>query len=155
MKNKKFLTLALTLLIGSMSCYAQKKKPQTWEDKKANLPTVNEANQGKVNDALPTKATAKAKAPRRALVFYRCEGYVHKSIAIGNYALQQLGKQTGAFTADLADDYSDLNAENLANYDVIIFNNTTRLNVPEATKESAPRLHLWRKRHCRYPRRIR
>ena len=136
MKNNLVLTLAITLLMASSSAYAKKKKAQTWDDKKAKLAILNEEQKQKVIDALPAKASADTKTPRRALIFYRCEGYVHGSIAIGNYALQQLGKQTGAFTADLADDYNTLSKANLANYDVLIFNNTTRLKISPALQKT-------------------
>jgi len=77
-----------------------------WEDGKKRLKPLTDDTKGKVLAALPAKATAKPKKPRRILVFYRCETFVHGSIVAGNFAMQELGRKTGAYTADLADEYS-------------------------------------------------
>ena len=73
-----------------------------WEDGKKRLKPLTEDTKAKVLAALPAKATANSKKPRRILVFYRCETFVHGSIVEGNFAIQELGRKTGAFTADLA-----------------------------------------------------
>ena len=45
---------------------------------------------------------------------------MHSSISAGNYAVKELGKKTGAFTTDLADDYSVFTKQNLKQYDAIL-----------------------------------
>jgi len=126
-------------LFGLLVLDAQddKKKPQTWEEKAAarfgDNPTAD--HKAEIDAAIPEPAR-EPKADRKALVFYRCEGFIHTSIPFGNYALEAIAKKTGAFSVDLADDYSVFTEENLAGYDVIIFNNTTNL-VPNDAQRAA------------------
>ena len=82
-------------------------------------------------------APAEPKKKRNILVFYRCETFVHTSIPAGNRALQRMGEKTGAYTVELRDDYDAFNADNLANYDAIVFNNTTSLDFPDEEKKKA------------------
>lgn len=128
------LPLAITCVTLASACllFAQnkaKEAPQTWEEKAAarfgDNPTAE--HKAAIDKAIP-KATAKPKADHKVLVFYRCESFIHTSIPFANYALQQIGVKTGAFSADLADQYDVFTKENLAQYDGIIFNNTTHLN---------------------------
>jgi type 1 glutamine amidotransferase len=131
--NKTFLIASLTALFSVALLPAQeKKKPQTWEEKAAerfkNNPT---ADHKKVIDAAIPKPTATPKKERKVLVFYRCEGFIHTSIPFGNYAMEAIAEHTGAFSADLADGYEVFTKENLAQYDAIIFNNTTHLKPNE------------------------
>ena len=107
-----------------------------WEKGKKRLAVMKEADKQSVDQSLPTQLTAKPKKKRRALVFYRCEGFVHSSISFGNYTLQKMGELTGAFSVDLSDEYQDLSADNLAKYDLVVFNSTTRLKMPEAQKKA-------------------
>lgn len=88
-------------------------------------------------DAVPEQPTAKPQKPRRVLVFYRCEGFIHTSIPHGNLATQEMGRSTGAFQTDLADTYDVFTAENLSRYDAIVLNNTTHLKFPEPEQEQA------------------
>jgi len=57
--------------------------------------------------------------------------------AAANFALETMGKKTGAFEATLADDYSVFTAANLAQYDLILFNSTTRLKFPNPEHRKA------------------
>ncbi|MCB1123865.1 MAG: ThuA domain-containing protein, partial [Verrucomicrobiae bacterium] len=75
-----------------------------------------------ISSAQPGRATAKPAEDRKVLVFYRCEGFIHTSIPWGNFALQEMARKTGAFSVDLADQYSVFNKANLKQYDAIIFN---------------------------------
>ena len=106
-----------------------------WDRKR--LKPVTEDQKEKVQAALPLKSLAKPKKKRRVLVFYRCEGFVHGSIAIGNYAIKELGKKTGAFMVDTADEYSVFHKDNLVKYDAILFNNTTHLVFQNDTQRDA------------------
>lgn len=124
--------LAIAALLSSGSAISEEKKPQTWEEKAAARFKDNPTDDHKsaIDAAVPTP-TAKPKKERRLLVFFRCEGFIHTSIPFGNYAMQTIAGKTGAFTADLADDYSVFTKENLAKYDAILFNNTTHLKPNE------------------------
>lgn len=64
--------------------------------------------------------------PRRVLVFWRCEGFVHRQAL--EYGNETFKRATKAFTADLSNDYAAFMPENLTKYDAVILNNTTALN---------------------------
>ncbi|MEM1442847.1 MAG: ThuA domain-containing protein, partial [Verrucomicrobiota bacterium] len=108
------------------------KKPQTWEEKAAERfkdnPTAD--HKAVIDENLPERTADPAK-PRKVLVFYRCEGFIHTSIPFGNYAMEALAEATDAFSVDLTDQYDVFTKENLAKYDGIVFNNTTNLNPSE------------------------
>ena len=136
---KKWLPLtALGLLAGVCLVTAQdnkkkeKPKPKTWAEKAAarfgNKPT--EDHKKLIRENLPT-ATAKPKKDRKILCFWRCEGFIHTSIPFCNYAIQQIAESTKAYQVDLADEYDVFTSENLAQYDAILFNNTTHLKPNE------------------------
>jgi type 1 glutamine amidotransferase len=81
----------------------------------------------RVEQALPEKAQATPAKPRKVLLFYRTEGFVHSSIPVGNYALRRLGEKTGAFTATVTNDMAAFDEASLFQYDAVLFNNTTSL----------------------------
>ncbi len=114
-----------------------KEKPKSWRELAAarfgDNPT--EEHKAEINANLP-EATNSPDTPRKVLVFYRCDGFIHTSIPFCNFAMQSIGEKTGAFSVDLADTYDVFNTENLAQYDAIIFNNTTHLN-PSETQRAA------------------
>jgi hypothetical protein len=85
------------------------------------------AEQQAIRAALPAHARAQPAAPRRVLIFYRTEGYVHDCVPYANEALRQLGEVTGAYRADLSEDTAVLTPQALASYDAIVLNNTTHL----------------------------
>jgi type 1 glutamine amidotransferase len=108
-----------------------------WEKVKRGWKPLSEEQLDLIAAAVPQSATAKPQSPRRALVFYRCAGFVHGSIPYGNAALQIAGEKTGAYTADVTDSYDVFTAENLQQYDCIILNNTTNMEFPEASQLTA------------------
>lgn len=136
---KKILSTALIALIGLGSIQAQDEKTEAWRKKAADRFKDNPKQDAKdkILAALPEAAPAKPKSPRKILVFWRCEGFIHTSIPFGNYALAEMGKKTGAFAVDLADEYTVFTDENLAQYDAVLFNNTTNLNFPEESQRKA------------------
>ncbi len=81
----------------------------------------------KITAALPSRAAVKPAKPRKLLVFWRCEGFFHKSIPVGNKALELMGKKTGAYEAVITDDYSVFTPEKLKQFDAICLNNATGL----------------------------
>ncbi len=81
----------------------------------------------KIEEAAPQKATVQPAKPRKLLVFWRCEGFFHTSIPVGNRALEVMGKKTGAYDVVVTDDYSVFTKENLKQFDAVCLNNTTGL----------------------------
>ncbi|MEM9478980.1 MAG: ThuA domain-containing protein [Verrucomicrobiota bacterium] len=133
------LLAGATLAALTFPSFAQKeKKPETWEEKAAaRLKPVTDQQKKDIEKAVPAKPTAEPEKDRRILVFWRCEGFIHTSIPCGNFAIEQLGTKTGAFSADLSDDYSVFTSENLAQYDAVLFNNTTHLKFPDEKSKKA------------------
>ncbi len=81
-------------------------------------------------DALPQQAPAKPEQRRRLLVtnLNIRDGETrngHRSIEAGNFAIQQMGRATGVYTAFYSDAPSMLAEENLSFFDAVCFNNTT------------------------------
>lgn len=119
---------------------AQEKKPAKPAPKpvdKSKVPELSPADLEKIEAAIPAKADAVPKKPRRLLVFWRCEGFFHGGgIAGGNKAIELLGKKTGAFEVDITADYDVFNTANLAKYDVVVLNNTTGLKLSEPQQQA-------------------
>jgi type 1 glutamine amidotransferase len=89
-----------------------------------------------IEKALPAKATVKSAKPRKLLVFWRCEGFYHGAIPVGNRALELMGKKTGAYEVVITDDYSVFTKQNLRQFDAVCLNNTTGLKFnPKETPE--------------------
>ena len=62
--------------------------------------------------------------PRRVLVFSKTAGFHHESIDVGIAAIQKFGQQHH-FAVDTTKDSTQFNSENLRQYGVVIFLNTT------------------------------
>lgn len=138
MKNFVWLiALAATTLFAVPSAVAQD-STDPWTKKKAeSFKPLSAEQKAAIENAVPQTAEAKPKKARRVLVFYRCEGFIHSSIPHANYALETMGKKTGAFTADLADTYDVFNTENLKQYDCILLNSTTGMTFPKPEQQNA------------------
>lgn len=80
-----------------------------------------------IKAALPAHATATPKQPRKLLLFYRAEGFVHPSIPYGVEALRQLGEKTGAFSTVSSDDMAMFDPATLKQFDGVVFVSTTQL----------------------------
>jgi len=78
-------------------------------------------------DALPFKAPAAPKKARKILVYAVAKGFVHSSIPITAFTVDQIGKRTGAWTTTISYNESEFTAANLAQYDVLVLDNTTGL----------------------------
>ncbi len=131
MKTSAMIFGAAVLLAAGATCMrgAQaERKP---------LPVLSEAELGRIDAALPEKATAAPKQPRRLLVFDRCEGFVHGGgIVAGNRAIESMGKKTGAFAVDISADYGVFTPDNLAKYDAVVLNNTTQLKMSDSARQA-------------------
>ena len=79
----------------------------------------------KIEAALPVKAVAVPKKPRKVLIFDRQVNYGgHASIPYANLAMQLMGERTGAFTATLSSEPGAIAPANLQQYDAVYLNNT-------------------------------
>ena len=78
----------------------------------------------KIKAAIPERATAKPKQPRKVLVFSISWGYRHSSIPYGKAAIAAMAEKTGAFEATVSDDLIHFEPANLKRYDAVVFNNT-------------------------------
>ena len=102
------------------------------------MPELSAETLKKIEEALPAKATAKPKKPRKLLVCWRCEGFFHGGgIAAGTKAIALMGQKTGAYATEVSADYAAFDAANLAQYDAVVLNNTTRLALPDDAKKQA------------------
>jgi len=120
--------MGLVVLISSADGADKKKKKRT-------VMQLKPEEIKRLEDACPAEV-AKPKKERRVLVHWRCDGFFHKAgIPWGNKAIEVWGNKTGAWKTDFSDSYEAFTAENLAKYDALIFNNSTRLKPsPEAQK---------------------
>ncbi|WP_318311220.1 ThuA domain-containing protein [Flagellimonas crocea] len=83
----------------------------------------------------PTKEAEAQKMPELVLVFTKTEGWRHKSIEKGVQTLRELGRQNG-FVALQTESGEDFTAQNLKNYKLVVFLNTT-LDVLDNAKQTA------------------
>jgi hypothetical protein len=112
--------LVLAAVLSLMASAVQAKSPDKLRDLK---PDEIE----KIKAALPEKGLVEAKK-RKMLVFWRCEGFFHRSIPVVNRAIEEMGKKTGLYDVVVTDDYSYFTAKKLKQFDVICLNNTTGLD---------------------------
>jgi type 1 glutamine amidotransferase/sugar phosphate isomerase/epimerase len=79
----------------------------------------------KIDAALPAEAPEKPKKPRKLLVLDINIAYGgHRSIPAENYALEMMGKKTGAYEAVFSDDLDNLKYPKIKEYDAVYLNNT-------------------------------
>jgi type 1 glutamine amidotransferase/mono/diheme cytochrome c family protein/glucose/arabinose dehydrogenase len=97
---------------------------------------VSEAEITQVGAAMP--GPVEAQKTYRVLCFSKPYGYPHASIHIAKEMARQMAQNTGLFHVDFSEDAAELSAANLANYDAVYLNNTTKmekgLSTPEARK---------------------
>ncbi|MFH1370919.1 MAG: ThuA domain-containing protein [Planctomycetota bacterium] len=103
----------------------------------AQLRQLTDKELQKMEQVIPTEAKAKPEHKRKILVFWLCKGYFHESIPVINEAIELMGKKTGAYEAVLSDDMNEFSADKLAEFDAVLFNNTTRLDFKEASQRQA------------------
>ena len=98
-------------------------------------PTAEEA--ARIEQAAPSRATAKPARARRVLVVNQCEGFVHSSVPYAALAFETLGRKTGAFSVTAVSDLSILEKPEFDAFDAIVMNNTTlRLPLLEGADEA-------------------
>lgn len=95
-----------------------------------SVAAISSEERKNIEDAIPKKAPAVPKRPRKLLVFNLdiWDGLVrkgHASIPYGNLALEMMGRKTGAYETVVSNDIAMFRPENLRQFDAICFNNTT------------------------------
>jgi type 1 glutamine amidotransferase len=86
---------------------------------------VSPEDRAKIEAAIPAKAPAVPKKPRRLLVFDLNVNYGgHASIPYANLAMQLMGEKTGSFAATVSSDPAMLEAASLRQFDAVYLNNT-------------------------------
>jgi type 1 glutamine amidotransferase len=101
-----------------------------------HFPPIKPEELAKIQAALP-QAVAKPAKPRKLLVFFLTEGYVHGSIPYCNEAVKEMGDKTGAYTADFSEDMGVFTPDRLKDYDAVLFNNTTGLKFTDPAARQA------------------
>lgn len=86
---------------------------------------LNQQHVAHVNEHVPTTAPAEPKEERKVLIFSKTNGFRHSSIEIGAYALALMGEKTGAYSSVHTEDESWFEPAKLAEFDAVIFLNTT------------------------------
>ena len=79
----------------------------------------------RIEAALPKEAPAKPRKSRKLLVLDLNVAYGgHRSIPAENFALQQMGKETGAYEAVFSNDLDNLTYPKIKQFDAVYLNNT-------------------------------
>ncbi len=90
----------------------------------AGVNKVPAEDRRKIEAALPTRAIVKPKKPRKLLVVDLCPagGYYHATIANANFAIELMGKNTGAYEATFSNDLNNLKYPKIKEYDAVFLN---------------------------------
>lgn len=89
-----------------------------------------------MEDTIPTKAPVTPKQPRKVLVLCKANGWVHSSLPLAAVTVKAMGDRTGAYSTTITYDPADINSSNLAQYDVLVLDDTT-LNFLDAKGDPA------------------
>jgi len=92
-------------------------------------PELTPEQQQQIDAAIPARAPAKPKKPRRILIITLAKVgdrvvRGHPSIPASNYALEQMGKRTGAYEAVFSNDIEMFRPDKIRQFDAVCFNNT-------------------------------
>lgn len=88
-------------------------------------------------DGRPSGGSPAAKMPaRRVLYLTHSAGYKHEVLPLSEQILTQIGEESGAFLAVPSQDCSLINADNLKNYDALVFNTSGDLPFSEDQKKA-------------------
>ena len=87
--------------------------------------------------AVPLRPVAAQTGHKGRLLYLTLSaGFKHDSIPISRDVVSEIGQKSGAFDVTLADDVSPFTADNLKNYDVIMFYTTGELPMNDAQKQA-------------------
>ncbi len=101
------------------------------------LRKLTDSEVAKIEGAAPAKADVTPAKPRKILVFWLCNGFFHECIPVANKAIETMGKKAGAFDVVFSDDMKMFDADKLAAFDAVLFNNTTRLEFKDPNQRKA------------------
>jgi type 1 glutamine amidotransferase len=79
----------------------------------------------KITAAMPTSAPVKPQRARKLLVFTLAKGFVHSSIPHGAFAMELMGRKTGAFSTTVSNDPAMFDSANLRQFDAVCLVSTT------------------------------
>ncbi len=80
---------------------------------------------------------APAAAPKRKLLYLNhSAGFKHQTAATSGPIVQEIGEKSGAFAATVTDDCGALTAENLKQFDAVLFYTTGELPVSDQQKQA-------------------
>jgi type 1 glutamine amidotransferase len=99
--------------------------------------TPNPADVQAMMAALPDKAPATPRQPRKVLVLGKAAGFVHSSIPLAARTVEELGKKTGAWSTTITYDPADINAQNLKQYDAVFLDSTTGAFLDDPNDQAA------------------
>jgi type 1 glutamine amidotransferase len=99
--------------------------------------TPNPAHVEAMVAALPDRAPATPKAPRRVLVLARSTGFVHQTIPLAARTVEELGRKTNAWSTVITYDAADINAANLLQFDAVFLASTTGHFLDDAVSPAA------------------
>jgi uncharacterized protein len=79
-----------------------------------------------------------AKAPKKGKLLYMTltKGYHHESVEMSKQIVKEIGEKSGAFETTVTEDVGDFTAQNLKNYDAVMFNTTGELPMTDSEKEA-------------------
>jgi uncharacterized protein len=120
----------IILLFVVIGIFARESRA-AWGGSPKELKPVADDIAAKIEAAAPEKATRTPAKPRKILVFWLCNGWFHECIPVAYKAIEVMGKKTGAYDVVFSDDMNMFDAKKLAEFDAILFNNTTHLEFNE------------------------
>src|SRR6478736_4057296 len=94
--------LHFVVAAGLAICLAAPLRAQDQKPKPPARPNAQDIE--RITAALPEKAPATPKQPRKLLVYTKATGFVHSSIPVGAKTFELMGQKTGAFTTVISDD---------------------------------------------------
>lgn len=87
--------------------------------------------------ALPDRAAARPRQPRKVLVFNRCAGFIHTPIPLVARMIETFGNRTKAWSTTVTYDPADINAQNLKQYDALVLNSNTGAFLDDPNDQAA------------------
>ena len=99
------------------------KAPATAKPKPPTTYTLSDENAQKIAAAAPTKPVAEPKKPRKVLVYGRMPTHP-EAVVCCFHAMKEIAEKSGAFEVVASGDPAVFEADNLAQFDAIVMNNT-------------------------------
>jgi len=117
-------TVPSLLVIAALALAGVTARP-AFAQQAASIPVIKRDIVKKIEAALPDKAPAQPKQPRKILIFSKTNGYRHASIPVGVFSLTVMGRKTGAYEVVYSEDDAWFEPESLKQFDAVIMLNTT------------------------------